>query len=547
MNGDEGSIMEKYNPNSDENGVNNGSTPKTDKRVSGIFPIYLISGLLLISMLLLLALFSARFSIVRVNEEPLESDIYTMSAAADDAGNIYIVWQDVDDDGINQNNIYVGRSTDKGKTFSGRVQVNDVDGEVPLDGEGTITASGNGTVCSAWLEYRDEGNILFFDRSSDGGRTFDDDLNLFPGSGHMSNPSLAIDGENNVYAVFQQQNRICFARLNHTSDSFSMQQHIIDLPVTYQDHRHPSIAVTDDGDILVGLVNQYHSSNWGVFFSKSTDGGHTFRTQEITNGSDNDYLQIAFFEDNIYIGWTTTEQGKIAFSRSIDNGETWSKPVIIGQATPMMGGTISSMTVDSRGIIYIAWPENYGFDKNIKIAKSEDDGKNWIVSKNPGISPNDPRKVSIITDVDDDVYVAWADGQEGDWNIHFSKIDPSSIEDEQLSLIKTLFAVLSLVLLILLIVYTATETGRYKFIKFLGTPFIHRIEKEEVLKHELRNDLFEFIKSNPDIHFKLIKKEFKLGSGTLAYHLSVLERENHMISRSEGLYRLFNPKTEELT
>jgi hypothetical protein len=547
VNEEEGPIMEKYNSISDENSVNNGSTPFKEKRVSGIFPIYLISGLLLISMLLLLALFSARLAIVNVNKEPLESDIYTMSAAADDVGNIYIVWQDVDENNVNQNNIYIAKSTDKGKTFSGRVRVNDVDGEVPLDGEGTITASGDGSVCSAWLEYRDEGNIVFFDRSSDGGRTFDDDLNLFPGSGHMSNPSLAIDKENNVYAVFQQQNRIHFARLNHTGDSFSMQQQIIDLPVTYQDHRHPSIAVTDDGDIYVGWVNQYHSSNWGVFFAKSTDGGHTFRTQEIINGSDNDYLQIAFFGNNVYMAWTTTEPGKIAFSRSMDNGETWSKPVIIGQATPMMGGTISSMAVDSRGTIYIAWPENYGLDKNIKIAKSDDDGKNWIVSKNPGISPNDPRKVTIITDADDDVYVAWADGQEGDWNIHFSKIDPSSIEDEQLSLIKTLFAVLSLVLLILFIVYTATETGRYKFIRLLGTPFIHRIGKEEVLKHELRNALLEFIKSNPNIHFKLIKKEFKRGTGTLAYNLSVLERKNHIISRSKGLYRLFNPKSEELT
>ena len=51
-----------------------------------------------------------------------------------------------------------------------------------------------------------------------------------------------------------------------------------------------------------------------------------------------------------------------------------------------------------------------------------------------------------------------------------------------------------------------------------------------------------YIETNPGVHFTDIMKTLDIGSGNLAYHLDVLERERLIVSRREGVYKLFYPR-----
>ena len=51
-----------------------------------------------------------------------------------------------------------------------------------------------------------------------------------------------------------------------------------------------------------------------------------------------------------------------------------------------------------------------------------------------------------------------------------------------------------------------------------------------------------YIETNPGVHFTDIMKTLDIGSGTLSYHLDVLEKERLINSRREGIYKIFYPR-----
>jgi predicted transcriptional regulator len=95
---------------------------------------------------------------------------------------------------------------------------------------------------------------------------------------------------------------------------------------------------------------------------------------------------------------------------------------------------------------------------------------------------------------------------------------------------------------IVIIVILSTEIGLYIFVRSLGLPAYSRLKKEKILDHDLRQQILLHIGSNPGNHFKSIQKQFQIGGGNLAYHLSVLEREDFIKAKRDGLYKRFYPK-----
>ncbi len=57
----------------------------------------------------------------------------------------------------------------------------------------------------------------------------------------------------------------------------------------------------------------------------------------------------------------------------------------------------------------------------------------------------------------------------------------------------------------------------------------------------LRGQIFGYIRANPGEHYSAIKQALELKNGTLAYHLSVLEKDEKIKSRHDGFYKRFYP------
>ncbi|NIP36194.1 MAG: winged helix-turn-helix transcriptional regulator [Thermoplasmata archaeon] len=94
--------------------------------------------------------------------------------------------------------------------------------------------------------------------------------------------------------------------------------------------------------------------------------------------------------------------------------------------------------------------------------------------------------------------------------------------------------------LLVLLFIGGTETGKVKFFALMF-PLFSRMKGEEVLDQFTRGQVYGLIRGNPGIHYSEIKRVLLIGNGTLAHHLSVLEREGFIKSRRKGINKLFYP------
>lgn len=87
---------------------------------------------------------------------------------------------------------------------------------------------------------------------------------------------------------------------------------------------------------------------------------------------------------------------------------------------------------------------------------------------------------------------------------------------------------------------TLTEVGRYGSLSLL-VPLYVRLSRSQVLDHFVRGQIYEYIKLNPGDHYSSIRRELSLSNGLLAYHLSVLEKQNFVKSQRDGRLKRFYP------
>lgn len=66
-----------------------------------------------------------------------------------------------------------------------------------------------------------------------------------------------------------------------------------------------------------------------------------------------------------------------------------------------------------------------------------------------------------------------------------------------------------------------------------------RLARPDILGHEERERLYRLIENEPGTHFHALQRQLGWNTGTLTYHLRVLERHGFVVSRRDGLYRRF--------
>ncbi len=86
----------------------------------------------------------------------------------------------------------------------------------------------------------------------------------------------------------------------------------------------------------------------------------------------------------------------------------------------------------------------------------------------------------------------------------------------------------------------ATEVGKYALL-MLFLPLYSKIRKDRVLDQETRGMIRGYIMANPGDHYNSIMKALDLSNGTFAYHIKVLEGEEIIKSKTDGIYKRFYP------
>lgn len=95
--------------------------------------------------------------------------------------------------------------------------------------------------------------------------------------------------------------------------------------------------------------------------------------------------------------------------------------------------------------------------------------------------------------------------------------------------------------------YATTDPGKFAVFKLLIAPFYTRVKKEEVLNHEVRELVYDYVQTHPGEHFRAILTKLGLTNGTLIHHLQTLEKQEFIKSERDGPFKRFYPTGRQFT
>jgi len=248
---------------------------------------------------------------------------------------------------------------------------------------------------------------LHFYTTKDGGRTWGDGIvpgyrggppSVLTGFGTSCDPALGFDMSNNVYLAGVGYNRHTYV---HT-----------------------------------GRANC-------IFVARSSNGGDSFDQVSIVHQSlfnqmqfnDKEWLAVDLNNGNVYVTWTIFAgaqlTGSIVFSRSTDQGRTWTAPNKLADITADIAAQGSYIAVDQNSTIHVVWRDFN--DNTLHYTRSRDFGDSWdAIRPIVNIVPNGntlptgtyrtPTMPVLAVDntggpFDGSVYVTWNDLGAGDCDV----------------------------------------------------------------------------------------------------------------------------------
>ena len=360
----------------------------------------------------------------------LNDNANTPQVAVDASGNIYVVWED--DAIFPQQNILFSYSTDQGKTFSSPLNLSKsttgaFNPRIAVDSQGGIN-----------IVYVDNpGNIdtVYFTRSTDGGKTFSQPLNVSSPQGGQSDattPEIAVDASGHIHVVWVNSNinfGVFYSRSTDNGSSFSAPK---DLDANTSQSFAPQVAVdATNGNVYVVWDDLLTTpkSQIQIFFSASTNNGLAFSaSQNISNDSGNaSSPQMALDSNgNINVVWTDNSPGnnQIFFSRSSNQGTTFSAATTVFNQTAM--STNSLVAADANGNIFVVWQNGASKIANhdIWFASLSNGATNFSVAQNlsqSAASGIDSANPWLTVDQSGNVNVSWEEALTSTTQIFFTQ------------------------------------------------------------------------------------------------------------------------------
>ena len=227
-------------------------------------------------------------------------------------------------------------------------------------------------------------------------------VTLTPEPGWYTEPSIAVNPRDpsEVAAAYQDRAHIAYTtdggRTWHAAHGTAPPNYRVsgDVSVTYDNKGHAILCYIAFDQLGTTDYWAHNATRNGIFVRRSLDGGKTWQTSDVAVIAHRTEPGIPFedkpyvvadntngpYAGNLYVGWThfTLENSTILFSRSADDGKTWSAPITISRKpglprddTGALEGFDAAVAPD--GTIYAVWSDGM----HLVMAISRDGGRHF--------------------------------------------------------------------------------------------------------------------------------------------------------------------------
>jgi hypothetical protein len=238
---------------------------------------------------------------------------------------------------------------------------------------------------------------------------------LYPFSTINAYGSSTIEGNNNEGFTDDTASGIRFENTTNFTDNPN-------------DSVYGQVAASENNVYVVweeSTTSDSSNDNYDIYIRKSADQGVTFTknnndsamdTTEVTNLSNNpgfsEHPQIAAYKEKVHVAWIDDSLGnkEILFSRSIDNGTTFSEAINISNTTNTNSHNLEISTFEND--VYIVWldEDEEGEENGTILFKASNDGGETF--SNPitiahNVNNDDDLTLPKVAAHGDNVYIAW--------------------------------------------------------------------------------------------------------------------------------------------
>ncbi len=289
-----------------------------------------------------------------------------------------------------------------------------------------------GFVSAAWVEEDKEARTILFARSEKPGGPLGQPVRVNSLSENpyyrQEAPALVVRG-NEVFVTWSLTHPKITPdkpfsselRLSHSSDGGRIfaPSTLVNDDGQVINHSFDALQVAPDGVLhLAWIDGREGKKEPGTFVAKSTDHGRTITKNLKVDDSTCVCCRTSLAtsaEGVVYIAWRKIFDGNVretVVSRSTDDGETFSAPVIVGNdkwVYPACPHRPASLGVDQQGRLYVVWYTE-GADETpaIYLAYSDDQGKTFSekkqLNRSKGTFPDHPQ---MAVDPEGRIVVIW--------------------------------------------------------------------------------------------------------------------------------------------
>lgn len=341
------------------------------------------------------------------------------SLAVGDDGAVYAAW---DDDSSLPRDVMVAKSTDEGRQFTPPLNISNNSGVSAFP---SIAVTGTSRLYVVWHDNTSGNSEILFSRSLDGGTTFAFPLNISNNTGGSSFPSIAADPSGTIYVVWQDttgsaSTELFFAKSTNGGVTFT---NPVNLSNTSAASTNPAVAVDPTGMIAVVWQERVGGNN-EILFIRSLDGGATFSAPlNVSNTAGNSAAPDITLDGGggVFTAWQ--EASEIFVVHSTDWGVTFSSGVNITNNSGK--SLLPELAVEADGILHAAWMDNTPGNYDTLYSQSTDGGQSFLAPVNVSNNESGSLVAAIAVDMTGAVYVAWDDSGVSNYEILVSRGEES--------------------------------------------------------------------------------------------------------------------------
>ena len=344
---------------------------------------------------------------------------------------MYIVWQD-ETQGVNgTSEIYFKKSIDGGASFGDTINLSNNTGDST---DPYLASSNDMNIYVVWRDNSEGTEQIYFKRSTDGGASFETGLseqltlsNNTAKSQDAIEPQVASD-KSNVYAVWSQgdfDSNLTDIFFKKSTDGGASFGDTLNLSNSFNIHSTlPSLTLLKENVYTAWTEGPLNDGE--VYYRRSTDGGASFgETVNLSNDTgDSVRPELRVSAPNLFIVWQNqaVKGDDIFFKRSTDGGASFGDTINISNNK---GNSMEpEFSVTNASNVFIVWQNQASNSKpnDILLKNSTDGGASFGEAINLSSTIGNSTEPDIASSNDGGVFAVWTDDTNGKKQVLFTSL-----------------------------------------------------------------------------------------------------------------------------